>query len=220
MGFKKRMRVILKSRLNDWLMRAEDPAKILAQTVEEMDEGLERARVRLAVLKAGIEERSKLIRRTKDMAAYWQERAVEYVRRGMDENAAEAVRRRRLIDEKERHLSALQVKEEEALTEYETQYESLAERVRAAKEKKTILLCEISSRESGRRESTEGSSAECPSEEPFQVFRRIEERVAGEIAFLESTRDRNKEAWEREERLVAEEIEAIKKNIQKGGNKK
>ena len=220
MGFKKRMRVILKSRLNDWLTRAEDPAQILAHAVEEMDEGLERARVRLAGLRSGIEERSKLLKRTKDMAVYWQERSVEYVRQGMDENAAEAVRRRRLIDEKERHLSALQAKEEEALSEYEAQYESLAERVHAAKEKKTVLLCEISSREGGRRESLDGSSAEYFSEEPFQVFRRIEERVAGEIAFLESTRDRDKDAWEREERLVAEEVEAIKKNIQKGGSKK
>jgi len=219
MGFKKRMRVILKSRFNDWLTRAEDPAQILAHAVEEMDEGLERARIRLAALKAGIDERSKLIRRTKEMAAYWQERAEEYVRQGMDENAGESVRRRRLVDEKERHLSALQAKEEEALSEYEAQYESLAERVRAAKEKKTVLLCEISSRQSGG-ESHAGFSAECPSEEPFQVFRRIEERVAGEIAFLESTRERDKDAWEREERLVAEEVEAIKKNIQKGGNKK
>ena len=31
MGFKKRMRVILRSRFNDWLTRAEDPAQILAQ---------------------------------------------------------------------------------------------------------------------------------------------------------------------------------------------
>lgn len=220
MGFKKRMRVILKSRLNDWLTRAEDPAKILAQTVEEMDDGLERARVRLAALKAGIEERSKLIKRTKEMTSYWQERAEEYVRQGMDENAGEAVRRRRLLDEKERHLSAVQAKEKEALSEYEARYESLAERVRAAKEKKTVLLCELSSSESGCRESPAGSSTGHLSEEPFQVFGRIEERVAGEIASLESVRGGDKAAWEREERLVAEEIAAIKKNIQKGGNKK
>ena len=220
MGFKKRMRVILKSRFNDWLTRAEDPAQILAQAVEEMDEGLERARVRLAVLKAGIDERSKLIGRTKEMAAYWQERAEEYVKQGMDENAGEAVRRRRLIDEKERHLSALQAKEKEALSEYEARYESLAERVRAAKEKKTVLLCEISSKEGGSPESPESSSPEYRSEEPFRVFRKIEERVAGEIAFLENARANDKEAWEREERLVAEEVEAIKKNIQKGGSRK
>ena len=203
MGFKKRMRVILRSRLNDWLTRAEDPAQILAQAVEEMD---------------GIEERSKLLKRTREMSAYWQERAVEYVGQGMDENAAEAVRRRRLIDEKVRHLSAVQAKEEEALTEYQARYESLGERVKAAKEKKTVLLCELSSREGASQESPESSSPECRTEEPFYVFRRIEERVAGELASLETARD--KEAWEREERRVAEEIEAIKKNIQKGGNKK
>ncbi|MCC6712599.1 MAG: PspA/IM30 family protein [Candidatus Dadabacteria bacterium] len=218
MGFEKRMRVILRSRLNDWLTRAEDPAKILAEAVEEMDEGLERARVRLAVLKAGVEERSKLLKRTKDIAVYWQERAVEYVRQGMDENAAEAVRRRRLTDETVRRLSAVQAKEEEALSEYETQYESLAERVRAAREKKTVLLCELSSRGGGPAETPESSSPECWAEEPFYVFRRIEERLSGGPALLETARDRD--AWEREERLIAEEVESIKKNIQKGGSRK
>ena len=52
---------------------------------------------------------------------------------------AEAVRRRRAIDEKLRHLSAVQAREEEALSEYESRYESLGERVKAAKEKKSIL---------------------------------------------------------------------------------
>ena len=218
MGFKKRMRVILRSRLNDWLTRAEDPAKILAEAVEEMDEGLERARVRLAVLRSGIEERSKLLKRTGEMSAYWQERAVEYVRQSMDENAAEAVRRRRLIDEKVRRLSAVQAREEEALSEYEARYESLGERVKAAREKKTVLLCELSSRECVSRESPESHSPECRTEEPFYVFRRIEERVADELPPLDTTRDR--EAWKREERLIAEEVESIKKNIQKGGSRK
>ena len=218
MGFKKRMKVILRSRLNDWLTRAEDPAKILAEAVEEMDEGLERARVRLAVLRSGIEERSKLLKRTGEMSAYWQERAVEYVRQGMDENAAEAVRRRRHIDEKVRHLSVVQAREEEALSEYEARYESLGERVKAAKEKKTVLLCEISSKEGVSQETPESHSPECRTEEPFQVFRRIEERLSVESSLLEAARDRD--AWKREEKLIAEEVESIKKNIQKGGSKK
>jgi phage shock protein A len=218
MGFKKRMKVIIRSRLNDWLTRAEDPAKILAQAVEEMDEGLERARVRLAVLRSGVEERSKLLKRTGEMSAYWQERAVEYVRQGMDENAAEAVRRRRAIDEKVRHLSAVQAREEEALSEYESRYESLGERVKAEKEKKSILLCELSPGDSVSRETLESHSPECRTEEPFQVFRRIEERLSVESAPLEAARD--KDAWKREERLIAEEVESIRKSIQKGGSKK
>ncbi|MEZ4547044.1 MAG: PspA/IM30 family protein [Thermodesulfobacteriota bacterium] len=205
------------SRLNDWLTRAEDLAKILAQAVEEMDEGLERARVRLAVLRSGIEERSKLLKRTGEMSAYWQERAVEYVRQGMDENAAEAVRRRRLIDEKVRHLSAVQAREEEAL-EYEARYESLGERVKSAKEKKTVLLCELSPGEGVSRETPESHSPECRTEEPFQVFRRIEERLSVESAPLETAHD--KDASKREESLIAEEVESIRKNIQKGGSKK
>ena len=45
MGLKKRVGLIMKSQLSDWVSRAEDPEKILNQAVEEMEEGLERARV-------------------------------------------------------------------------------------------------------------------------------------------------------------------------------
>jgi len=117
-----------------------------------------------------------------------------------------------------RHLSAVQAREEEALSEYESRYESLGERVKAAKEKKSVLLCELSPGEGVSRETPESHSPECRTEEPFQVFRRIEERLSVESAPLETARD--KDASKREESLIAEEVESIRKNIQKGGSKK
>ena len=84
----------MKSQINDWVSRAEDPEKILNQAVEEMEEGLERARVKIGALRFRIDEQEKLLKRLGEQAEYWRERAEDYVKRNMDENAVEAVRKR------------------------------------------------------------------------------------------------------------------------------
>ena len=98
----------MRSQFNDWVSRAEDPEKILNQAVEEMEEGLERARVKIGALRFRIDEQEKLLKRLGEQAEYWRERAEDYVKRNMDENAVEAVRKRRTLEEKERKLAITQ----------------------------------------------------------------------------------------------------------------
>ena len=74
MGFRKRIGVIVRSQLGDWVTRAEDPEKILAQAVEEMEEGLEKASARMALMKFGIEEREKLTGRISEQIGFWRGR--------------------------------------------------------------------------------------------------------------------------------------------------
>lgn len=220
MGFSKRIGLIVRSQLGDWVTRAENPEKILTQAVEDMEEGLEKARVRTALLKFGIEEREKLAGRVSEQTGFWQERAEEYVRKGMDENAREAVRRRRALDEKKRRLDMELSREEAALKEFEKKYSELESRVQVAKSKKTLLLNDISMRRGNGISDESGAFTGFQSDEPFTVFRKMEERVEGEGAEFTSTRENEKEAWEREERLIDEEIAALKKEIGKGGGKK
>lgn len=221
MGFKKRVGVIVKSQFNDWVSRAEDPEKILNQAVEEMEEGLEKARVKMGALRFGIDEQAKLSKRTGEQIAYWQERAEDYVGKGMDENAREAVRKRRILEEKERRLGINLTKDRSKLRDYEERYAGLENRVQAAKTKRTLLLREISLAKGAPAEKEDITG--CPeslTEEPFCTFRKIEERVEEESESFGAAREKEKEAWEREERLIAEEVEILKKNMNKGGGKK
>jgi phage shock protein A len=215
MGFRKRIGVIVRSQLGDWVIRAEDPQKILTQAVEDMEEGLEKARARMALLKFGIEEREKVAGRIVEQAGLWQERAEEYVRKGMDENAREAVRRRRALVEKKRRLDMEQSREEATLKEFEKKYSELESRVQAAKSKKALLLKDISMRRGDISSDESGAFAGFRSDETFTVFRKMEERVEGERADFTSTQEK-----EREEKLIDEEIAALKKEIGKGGGKK
>jgi phage shock protein A len=221
MGLKKRVGLIMKSQLNDWVSRAEDPEKILNQAVEEMEEGLERARVKIGALRFRIDEQEKLTKRLGEQAEYWRERAEDYVRRNMDENAVEAVRKKRMLEEKERKLSLTQSGDRAKLTDYEARYADLERRVETAKTKRTLLLKEISVMKGApaSKEDITGCAG-THIDEPFDIFRKVEERITDETVLFAADGEKEREAREREARLVQEEVESMKKNLNKGGGKK
>jgi len=221
MGLKKRVGLIVRSQLNDWVSSAEDPEKMLNQAVEEMEEGLERARVKIGALRFRIDEQEKLSRRLGEQVKYWRERAEDYVRRDMEENAVEAVRKKRLLEERAGKLDLAEAGDRAMLGEFEARYVELEDRVRTAKTRKTLLLKEIAIVKGAPalKEDITGCAAS-GFDEPFDAFRRIEERVTEETETAASDREREREERDREARLVREEVENLKKNLSKGGGKK
>lgn len=211
----------MRSQINDWVSRAEDPEKILNQAVEEMEEGLERARVKIGALRFRIDEQEKLTKRLGEQAEYWRERAEDYVRRNMDENAVEAVRKKRVLEEKERKLSLTQTGDRAKLTDYEARYADLERRVETAKTKRALLLKEISVMK-GAPASKEDITGCAGSriDEPFDIFRKVEERITEETVLFAADGEKEREEREREARLIQEEVESMKKNLNKGGGKK
>ena len=221
MGLKKRVALIVRSQLSDWVSRAEDPEKILNQAVEEMEEGLERARVRIGALRFRIDEQEKLLKRLGEQAEYWRERAEDYVMRNMDENAVEAVRKKRTLEEKERKLALTQSGDRAKLADFEARYAELEHRVQTAKTKRTLLLREIGAVKGGPASNEDIAGCAGPHiEEPFEVFRKVEERITEEAESLAADNEKEKAEREREARLVQEEVESMKKNLSKGGGKK
>lgn len=222
MGLKNRISVVLKSQFNHWVTRAEDPEKIMDQAVQEMEEGLDRQRAILAVLKFRVEEQERFLQRIGKQISYWQERAEEFLKEDMEENAKEAVRKRRILAEEERKLKVKHMEDGAKLKEMEVSLNELENRVQMAKTKKNILIKSIKHRsgitvgEGGNVE--EGRVIEI--KEPFSVFRKMEERMEGDVEVAFFSQDKEKERWEREEKLINEEIEMLKRNNRKGGNKK
>jgi phage shock protein A len=152
---------------------------------------------------------------------YWRERAEDYVRRNMDENAVEAVRKKRMLEEKERKLALTQSGDRTKLADYEARYADLERRVETAKTKRTLLLKEISVMK-GAPASKEDITG-CPGsriDEPFDIFRKVEERITEETVLFAAGAEKEREEREREARLIQEEVESMKKNLNKGGGKK
>jgi len=211
----------MRSQLSDWVSRAEDPEKILNQAVEEMEEGLERARVKIGALRSRIDEQEKLSKRTGEQAEYWRERAIDYAGRNMDENAVEAVRKKRTLEEKGRKLALTQSGDRAKLAEYEARYAELERRVENAKTKRALLLKEIGVMKGtpAAKEDITGCAGAF-AEGPFDIFRKVEERVAEETMLFAADGEKEREEREREARLIREEVENMKKNLGKGGGKK
>ncbi|HVY55784.1 MAG TPA: PspA/IM30 family protein, partial [Thermodesulfobacteriota bacterium] len=210
-----------KSQLNDWVSRAEDPEKMLNQAVEEMEEGLERARAKIGALRFRINEQEKLSHRIGEQVKYWRERAEDYLKRDMEENAVEAVRKKRMLEEKAGKLSLAQAGDRAKLNDFEARYAELEERVRTAKTKRALLLKEIAITKGApaSKEDITGCAAS-GTDEPFDTFRRAEERVTEDTEAYAQDRERESEEREREARLVREEVENLKKSLSKGGSRK
>jgi phage shock protein A len=218
MGFGKRIGVLLKSQLNYWVTRAEDPEKIINQAVEEMEEGLERAKSRHAALKFRSNGRARLLERIHDQVSYWQKSAEEFIKKDMEENARDSLRKRRALEEEERRLNISQARDEGKLKEMGDAIKVLEDRVQMVKAKRNVLIKDIRLRR-GVSEKAKVAEAvdEVGFEEPFSIMRKMEERIEeeGELTFIRE--EKEEEAREREEKLINEEIEALKRNIKKGG---
>lgn len=214
MGFKNRISILLKSQFNYWVTQAEEPEKIINHAVEEMEDGLDKARAELSVLKFRVDAGKRFLQRIGVQISYWQKRAEELLKEDMEENAKEAVRRKRILEGEERKLKIKHAEDEVKLKEMETALRELENRVQMAKAKRNILIKDIRLRKGiweGTKEVEEHRGIDF--EEPFSLLRKMEERVEEEAGFIYLKQDKEKEALEKEERLINEEIQKIKKAI-------
>lgn len=221
MGLRNRINILLKSQFNYWVTLAEDPEKIINAALEEMGEGLDKAKTKIGTLKFKAEEEGRLLLRIREQISFWQKRAEELVRDDMEENAKDAVRKRRILEGEERNLKIKLLEDEKTLKEMELTLNELENRVRAAKSKKNILIKDIRLRKGISEETNKIDDCRVfDFEEPFNSFRKMEEKIEEkrELVFLSHEKDR--EAKDQEERLVKEEIEFIKRKIKEGGETK
>jgi len=222
MGLNNRIGTIAKSQFNHWVTKAEDPLKIINQVVQEMDEGLERSKGKLEQLKLRIKEEDRFLSKFKQQISYLEEKAVYYVEKGMEENAKDSIRKKRVIVEDENRLKFKQNDEKGILSEMESTLRELEARVQMTKVKRKILFNNFMLDEGAKTITgvSKGFWGNYDTAEQFSVFSRMEERIEDEVEFNSLKREQAKEHWEKQEKLVNEELEQIKKDFKKGGNKK
>lgn len=221
MGLKKRIGVIVESQFDDWVTRAEDPAKILNQAVEEMEEGIETAKSKMALLRYRVEEENKLLSNLCGQIEYWQGRAEDFVCKGMDRNAREAVRKRRVLEEEQRRVGVNIAEDKIIFDEYEECYNDLDKRIRACKSKRSLIFKALAIRSGPPGVKDRGPiDGGGRADEPFSVFKKMEVRLDGEREFSAASGEKKAASLENENKLIDEELENIKKNLSKGGSKK
>lgn len=220
MGIRTRVSTIFKSNVNHLVTCAEEPEKIINQSIEEMDDSFDAAKKRVMGLKHEIEDNKRYKKNILEQIDYWDKKIKEFANGDMDENAKQAIRKRRILEE-------IDLKLEYRISELQTQFSELEKKLKEsearliiAKNKRKILLSTYSSAKNKDSEtsSAAGFKERKTVEDPYETFIKMEERISDEQQLLNIKSQRQEELLEQEENLINEELENIKKQL-KGGKK-
>jgi phage shock protein A len=166
---------LVRANLNDLIRKAEDPAKIIQQALDDMRSALRQARIEVANAMA---EQMKLQREQESYAQQaqaWQEKAAEALKAGREDLAREALKRK----VQAQNLAdgfAQQIAQQSALVEQlKTQLKALEAKIEEAESKKALLLARQRGVEAAEAVRRMGSVADAhPAVEAFQ---EMEQRV-------------------------------------------
>lgn len=175
MGILERISTILRANINDLLSRAEDPEKILNQTLMDMRQAQYEARMQVA---EAIAEGKKLARdhaAEAQEAADWMSKAEQAVKAERDDLAREALRRRSssqdLADGLKEQLDA-----HEAMVEHlKTQLRALDAKIDQAERKRQLLVAR--EKRVAAQEKVSGAMAKTDTRSAFEAFDRMEGKI-------------------------------------------
>ncbi|HEX7928313.1 MAG TPA: PspA/IM30 family protein [bacterium] len=192
MGLFSRFMMVLRSNLNALLGRAEDPTKILEQTLLDMEHAYRRAKDQVAHSIADQKRLEKSLADQQSEAKRWQDRAVLAVEKGDDALAKEALRKKnehtRFAASLEEQLAAHQgnvAMLKDGLRELESKIEEL-------KRKRTILASRQRQAEAQDQiyksiEGIRGAGA-------MDTVKRMEDKVDQMVALSDARRELSTEA--------------------------
>jgi len=95
MGFIDRLVMVAKSNLNEIVTKAEDPAKILEQSINDMEENLARSRQAVAQSIAALKLQEEQYKESAAQAQEWEKRAILAIQKGEENLAREALSRKK-----------------------------------------------------------------------------------------------------------------------------
>lgn len=215
--------LVMRSSLTALKEKVEDPERMLHQLIIDMEEELDRIRGSVAEAVADEIQMKKRTARERDTAALWKTRAEEAIGRSDDVKARAALEQKARSEELASRYATDHASQARDVEKLRRSVDDLEEKVRQARQKKTLLSAKIARAESTQRinqsmQKSTGRSA-------FAAFQKLEDKVDREEALTQAWdrmqgRDPDAEElaaqFERNERndRVTAELEALKAAIQ------
>ncbi|BAY12338.1 PspA/IM30 family protein [Calothrix sp. NIES-2098] len=171
----KRILRVFRANLNSLLGSAEDPEKILEQTVLEMQENLMQLRRGVAQAIAIQKRTERQARAAESTAEEWYRRAQLALQQGNETLAREALTKRRVYQETAKALSNQKSEQTDLVEKLKQDMRTLELKISEAKTKKDLYIARARSAEASARlqEMLSGVS----STSTLNVFERMEEKV-------------------------------------------
>ena len=175
MGFFERLSLLVRANLNDLLGKAEDPLKILDQSVLDMQTDLSKLREAVAIAIASQRRLSSQAAQSEGQAKIWYERAELALQRGEESLAREALARRKTFQQSFSSLSG-QVTAQEGQVELLKRSLLLLEgKIAQAKTKKDMLKARAQAAKA--QQQLQNAVGEIDSNGSVSAFERMEQKV-------------------------------------------
>jgi len=166
---------VIRSSITTIRERVEDPERMLHQLLVDMEE--EQCRVRNSVAEAIADEiqLGKQVERARQESEKWLERASAAMKRG-DETGAEAALAQKLAaDGRAASLDQEFAKQKAQTVKLQRAVRDLEDKIRQARQKRTLLLARLTRADSQRR--IDSALSQCGNRSAFASFDRLEQRV-------------------------------------------
>lgn len=158
MGMLDRLGRAIKSNLNSLIDKAEDPAKMIAQTIEDMQDELKKARADLVSSVASVKQLEKKLKDQTEEAASWEKRAMLALEHGDDELAREALRRKKKAEGDVGDTDRTREQQAAYATELKATIDQLERKVEELKAKKNTLASQVGNARAATGNTTLGGS--------------------------------------------------------------
>jgi phage shock protein A len=218
MGIFSRFNRVLKSNLNTLMDKAEDPAKLINQTVVEMESELKSAKRELVQTLGAAKRLDKKRAELEDEVAKWEDKAVLALKSGDDELAREALKMKMRVVRQAEEASRQSAEQDKAARMMQDTLEEIERKVEDLKARKATLAARV-------RQAREVPAGELGGGGAFGDLQRLSGRIDQLEAEVEAhdviddpeTRDVEARFRELERRSgrtkVDDELEALKRRL-------
>lgn len=214
--------LVMRSSLTTLRESVENPERMLHQLVIDMEQELDTVRASVAEAVADEIQMRKRAAREADEAAGWMERAAAAMKRGDEASVTAALRQKLAAATRAQRLAEEHAKQQVEVTKLREAVIDLEDKIRQAKQKRTLLVARLSRAASTQKIHT--ALDRTSSDSAFAQFNRLEDKVDRQEALSEAWEqmdgkdpdarelERKFEAAEREQQLQAE-LELLKARV-------
>ncbi|MBL8600763.1 MAG: PspA/IM30 family protein [Myxococcales bacterium] len=143
MGLIDRLGRAFKSNVNALIDKAEDPGKILAQTIDDMSEELKKARQEVVSSLASVKTLEKKQREVLEESSNWEKRAMLALEQGDEELAREALKRKKKAEGDALDMDKTRETQQQYVDELRATIDQLEKKLEELKARKNTLASQV-----------------------------------------------------------------------------
>lgn len=175
MGIFERIGLIIRSNINDLLTRAEDPEKIINQTIMDMHQAQYEARMEVAQAIAEGKKLERDYQANQREAQSWLEKAGQALKAGREDLAREALRRKKAAEDLAGGLKEQLDSHNLMVERLKTQLRALDAKIGEAERKRQLLIAR--QKRAQAQETVSAAMSKTDTRKAFAAFERMESKV-------------------------------------------